>query len=68
MHVRKISRSGLFLTATVYEKNWSEEMCSNTVLPINKKRFLFRFRAVRWANSEICKDLSTNYRLEIINE
>jgi hypothetical protein len=68
MYVRKISRTGLFLTASIYERNWSEEMYSNVISPINKRRFLFRFKAKSWANSEICKNLLENYRLDIINE
>lgn len=68
MYVAKIIRYGIILEASVFEKEWSEEMLSNNIVLIKKKNFLLRFFAYRWVNAEITKILFTKKQLEIIDE
>jgi hypothetical protein len=67
MYVTRITRHGLVVKANLFEKHWSEEMLSNNVVLINKKSFLFRSSAYRWAYKEISKNLFENKKLEVVD-
>jgi hypothetical protein len=67
MYVAKIHRDGVKWTANIFEKHWSETMLSHEVLQISKRRFFFRFSAVRWTDREICRRLVQRHELEIID-
>lgn len=68
MYVGKISGSGWRLTASVYQKTWSNELSSNKIELINSKRFFLKFMAKNWINATICKDLLKHKELEINDE
>jgi hypothetical protein len=68
MYVAKITRSKIILVASVFEKYWSEEMLSNSVTLIGRKKFLLRFSAYKWVNAEISRSLFRKKQLEIIDE
>lgn len=68
MYVGKISGVGWRLTASVYQKFWSEELSSNKIELIDSKNFFFKKSAKRWINRAICNDLVKHRRLEIVDE
>jgi len=68
MYVAKISGDGLIITASVYQKFWSEELASNQIELIDSKNFFLRRSAKQWINKRICQDLSQHRRMETVYE
>lgn len=67
MYVIKFDRQNLLWTASLFEKNWSDELLSHTIKDINKKSFIFKFNAKRWAYKTMCKSLIDENKMEIID-
>lgn len=68
MYVAKIYRRGVVVSATIFEKNWSEDLSSNVITILGSKKFISKRRANQWVNNKVCNHLSSNKRLEILNE
>lgn len=68
MYVGKITGQGWRITASIYQKFWSEEFSSNQIELIDRKNFFFKRNAERWIDRAICNDLVKHRRLEIVDE
>lgn len=68
MYLGKITGQGWRLTASVYQKFWSEELSSNQIELIDSKTFFFKYSAKNWISARICEDLQRHRRLEIVDE
>lgn len=67
MYVAKISSENLFFRATIFEKEWSEEMLSNSFTEIESKRFISYFLAKHWLNKKIVSILFNEKYIELID-
>jgi hypothetical protein len=68
MYVVKISSESLFYRATLFKKDWSDEILSNEIIEVDSKRFIFYFLARCWINKKISNLLINQGTLEIINK
>lgn len=58
--------SGFFLNVSVWRKEWSDSIMSNTTTLIDSKKFLFNNRNVNiWLAKKILEDLTSRDRMEI---
>jgi hypothetical protein len=68
MYVAKFSSEGIFYRATLFKKDWSDEILSNKIIELDSKRFIFYFWAKYWINKKISNILIDQKMLEIINK
>jgi hypothetical protein len=67
MYVVKFSSESLFFRVTLFEKQWSEEMLSNSMTEIDSRRFMFYCAAKRWVDKTIVRLLIKQKKMEIID-
>lgn len=67
MYVAKLSYENIFYRVTIFEKTWSEEMLSNSMLELDNKRFMSYFFAKYWLNKKLVDILIQDKQVEIVD-
>jgi len=67
MYIIKLQRGPFLIRASVWSKEWQEDINSHLTDMLAEKTFLLHFRARQWAHSVIAANLFKKRKLEVID-